>query len=272
MKFFSTYTNKIILANVLVFFLMLSLSGIFSYDFLLSILGLQPAALFAGQRLWTIITSIFVHANFTHLFVNMFSLFFIGTFVEKLIGKKRFLAFYLISGIFAGLFFCALSYYFGFGFLGERVFGGPQIFGVGASGAIFGLLGLLAVLTPKNRVFLIAGPMIAIVLQVLIDSLINSSAISTILNFIVTVYIVMSIFFMISFNPQKRRFALPIEIPFWALPIIAIVPLVLIGLIVPMPIGNMAHLGGLVAGLIYGYYLVKKYPHKAALISRMFSK
>jgi membrane associated rhomboid family serine protease len=77
---------------------------------------------------------------------------------------------------------------------------------------------------------------------------------------------------MFSFNPKTRRFALPLEMPFWLLPIIAIVPLVVIGLFVELPIANSAHFGGLLVGLLYGLYLKIKYPKKTAIISRYFSK
>ena len=94
-----------------------------------------------------------MHGNFTHLFVNMISLFFIGNFVEKLVGRKRFFWLYMLSGLFAGLLFVFLAYFFGVSELGARIFGSPEIFAVGASGAIFALAGLLAVLTPKLRVY-----------------------------------------------------------------------------------------------------------------------
>ena len=47
-----------------------------------------------------------------HLFVNMFSLYFIGNFLEMIIGKKRFFWLYLISGLFAGLFFAFFAFVF----------------------------------------------------------------------------------------------------------------------------------------------------------------
>lgn len=268
---FSSYTAKIIIINVVAFFAFLILAQIVGIEKATGWFAMQPAAIFAGQKIWTLFTSMFMHANLTHLFVNMFSLFFIGNLVEKIVGKKRYLAFYLISGIFAGFFFALLSFYFGNSLIGERLFGNPMIYGVGASGAIFGLLGLLAVLTPRNRVYLIAGPIVAIILQVLLTGVLPP-ALGSALDILVTIYIILSIFFVFSFNPRTRRIALPIELPFWLLPVVAIVPLMIIGLFVSLPIGNMAHLGGLLAGLAFGYYLIKKYPRRAALISRIFSK
>ncbi|GAH36435.1 unnamed protein product, partial [marine sediment metagenome] len=71
--------------------------------------------------------------------------------MEKIIGKKRFLYFYIISGIFAGLLFIILSYFFGNTELGARIFGSPIMSAVGASGAIFAIAGLFMVMTPKLK-------------------------------------------------------------------------------------------------------------------------
>lgn len=145
-------TTWIIFANIVVFIFALLFIGIFGTDKVLSIIALQPKAFFKGA-VWTLLTSMFMHGNFTHLFVNMVSLFFIGNFVEKLIGRKRLFWFYMLSGLIAGLFFVVIAYFFGNTEIGMRVFGSPEIFAVGASGAIFALGGLLAVLTPRLRVY-----------------------------------------------------------------------------------------------------------------------
>lgn len=270
-KIFSSVTSKIIILNVLVLIIASIISLFIGQEAVFGFLGLTPSLIMKGQNLWTIITSIFMHAGVLHLFFNMISLSFIGLFIERIIGKKRFLFFYLIAGIFAGIFFVLLAYFFGNSELGARLFGSPDIIGVGASGAIFGLVGLIAVLTPKNKVYLIAGPLIAIIVDAISGNLFNEN-IANVISIICTIYIVFAIFFMFSFNPRKRRLALPIEMPFWLLPIVAIVPLVIIGLFVKLPIGNSAHLGGLIIGLIYGFYLKKKYPKKTAFITRVFSK
>lgn len=254
-------TTWLIALNVLVFIISLFIGNFINY------LALEPRKLFENYYVWTLFTSMFLHGGIAHLFFNMFSLYFIGSFIEKLIGRRRFIWFYLISGLIAGLFFSTLSYFFGFGVF-SKIFLDPNISAVGASGAIFGLLGLLAVITPRKRVYLIAGPLVAIVIQSIAGSLIQNNSILVLINLIAGIYILISIFLVFSFNPRKSRIALPIALPFWFLPIVAIVPLIVIGLFVALPIGNMAHLGGLLAGLAYGFYLRKKYKRKIMLLNR----
>ena len=127
-------------------------------------------------------------------------------------------------------------------------------------------------LTPKNKVYLIAGPLIAIILQSILSIFIKSEAILNILGVILTVYILISLFSMFSFNRKLSKISLPIKMSFWLLPIVAIIPLIVIGLFFKLPIGNMAHLGGYIAGMIYAMYLKKKYKKKTQLIARYFSK
>ena len=153
-SFFRTYTNWIILINVFLFLVFSLLAGIFGQDAVFSDIALQPSSILSGEKLWTIITSMFMHGGVLHLLFNMFSLFFVGNFVERIVGKKRFLVFYILSGIFAGIFFSLVSGIFGNFVVGARLFGNPNIYGVGASGAIFGLIGLLAILTPYNKIYL----------------------------------------------------------------------------------------------------------------------
>lgn len=210
-------TTILIAINVIVFFLSLFLGLVFGVDIIFSYLAIQPNNFFSGD-VWTLITSMFMHANFTHLFVNMISLFFIGNFVERLIGRKRFLWLYLLSGIFAGIAYVFLAYYFGNSEIGARIFGSPEIAAVGASGAIFALGGLLAVLTPKLRVY---------------------------------------VFFVIPMQMWTAMIALLLVL--WAASISA-----------GLPLGNTAHLGGLLVGVFYAYHLKRKYKRKTAMISQQF--
>ncbi len=251
-------TNQLILFNLAVFIISLFLLKIYGDEVFLKNFAITPNLILNFQNLWTFLTSMFVHVSFFHVFANMFSLFFIGNFLERIIGKKRFFWLYLISGLIGGIFF-VLS-----GFLFKS-----NIPGVGASGAIFGLLGILAILVPFSKIYLIAGPLFAIIANFVLISFLPQFA-STI-NLIFNIAILVMIFAMFSWSSNFRKLAIPVELPMWLLPIVAIVPLVIIGYFIPLPIGNSAHLGGLVAGLIYGFYLRKKYPQKIKYISRQFS-
>ncbi|OYT36902.1 hypothetical protein B6U91_00100 [Candidatus Pacearchaeota archaeon ex4484_71] len=169
-------------------------------------------------RVWTLLTSMFMHGSWTHLIFNMVSLFFIGSFVEKIIGRRRYFWLYILGGIFAGLFFVTLAGLFGDFSWGAKLFGTKFVFAVGASGAIFALGGLLSVLTPKMRVWVM--------------------------------------------------FVIPL--PMW----VAMVGLLgffwLMSLSLPIGIGNTAHLGGLLAGVFYGFYLKKKFPRKIKYLQSRF--
>jgi len=260
-------TYFLIAINVLIFFLVLLVT--FFYPNLISYLSLTPSLILQGKYLWTLITSFFIHASFAHLFFNMISLFFLGTIVEKIIGKRRFVTFYFLSGILAGLFFVLLSGFFGSG-LGIKIFGDANSSGVGASGAIFALVGILTILIPNKKVYLIAGPLLAIVLQSILGFFITNNSLLNLFDIFVSIYIIFSMFSIISFNPRIQKFTLPLELSFWILPIISIVPLIIVGLFVPLPIGNMAHLGGFIIGLVYGIYLKRKYKNKSKYLKEYF--
>lgn len=85
-----------------------------------------PSILMDPTQLWRLISPIFLHIGWTHLLLNMFTLFFIGRQVEDVFGWRSFTLIYFISGIFGN----AMSFLFS-----------PQSLSAGASGAIFGLFG-----------------------------------------------------------------------------------------------------------------------------------
>ena len=267
-------TSWLIITNVF-FFILFSILGVLSNSDcganFCKYIALQPYNLFVNNYWWTLLSSMFMHAGFFHLFVNMFSLYFIGNFLEMLIGKKRLFWMYMLSGIFAGIFFSILAFFLGTSELGARLLGSPETYAVGASGAIFAIAGVLALLTPRNKVYLLMGPMIAIVAQFILLGFVKSAAIYNLLDIAVSIYIFVCIFTMFTFNPRTQRIALPVKMPFWVLPIVAIVPLFVIGLFFKLPIGNMAHLGGFIGGALYGLYLRIKYKKKTQAIARHFS-
>ena len=92
------------------------------------------AAILAGQA-WRLITPVFLHAGLWHLFVNMYSLYALGPAVERLFGWRRMLVVYLLSGA-AGV---------------EVSLAFSSANSLGASGAIFGLLGALGAFLYLHR-------------------------------------------------------------------------------------------------------------------------
>ena len=265
----TSLTNIIILVNIIIFFIAMTILAFDSN--LINCIAIQPSNILSGISLWTIITSMFMHSGFLHLFVNMFSLFFLGNLTERIIGRKRFLWFYLISGIFAGLFFVLFAYLGTFlpGTFGDRLFGGLADSAVGASGALFGLLGILAIIIPRQRVYLILGPILIIILQIIVSQF-APEPFNSIFVIITSIIILLMILAMFSPNPKLRKLSLPAGMPLWFAPIAAILPLFLISLLVKLPIGNTAHLGGLIAGLAYGFYLKHKYKKKIEMLQRFF--
>ncbi len=204
-----TTTNVLIACNAL-FFLAFFIPLLANKQ-IIDAIALKPASILQGKFLWTFLTSMFMHADLIHLFVNMVSLFFIGNLVEKLIGKRRYIGLYLISGLFAGMFFVLTAFLFN---------NNLNAYAVGASGAIFGLGGVLMFLTPDLPVYLMFIPI-----------------------------------------PIKMKYAMPIMLLLlWILSFTA-----------GLPIGNTAHLGGLIVGLFYGFYLRVKYKKKVLLMQRYFN-
>jgi rhomboid protease GluP len=119
-------------------------------------LGALVPALVAEGEVWRLLTSVFLHSGFAHLAMNMISLYFLGSFAEVSFGRGRFLALYFISGIAGGL-----------AYLYVGAFNSPA---VGASGAIFGLLGGVFGFAIRRGTFSMRNPVIN---QLLILTAIN---------------------------------------------------------------------------------------------------
>lgn len=150
-------TYLLIIVNVLVFLYMMGLSNPAYVDFVKKY-GLVPVHIMEGKQLPTLVTSMFLHANLLHLFLNMLFLFIAGDGCERAMGNSQFLAFYMISGISSGLFHAYLN----------SASTTPTI---GASGAIFGVLAAFAILFPFRLVISFIGfipiPMPAIIFVLL---------------------------------------------------------------------------------------------------------
>lgn len=155
-----------------------------SWQYLLS----NPGAIY------TLLSSIFVHANFTHILFNMMALLFMGTFLEGIIGTRKFLSVFFITGIVGGL-----------AFLLETAMSNELVFALGASGAIFGISGALMVLRPNVPVVV---------------------------------------------------FPFPMSMPLWVAMLFNLFFIYFLSFF--LPIANSAHIGGLIAGLICGYFIKRE--------------
>jgi membrane associated rhomboid family serine protease len=166
--------------------------GVFGLDLILRLLGDRISLLELGAMIpglvaqgewWRLITATFLHVGVLHLALNAFGLFIFGSLVEGALGTIRFLALYLVTGFAAS----AVSF----------AFGAPGVAAVGASGAVFGLLGA-----------------------------------------------------WLAYNLRRRSLSLARANIQWALMLVGLN--LAFGLAVP-GIDNLAHIGGLVAGVLAGF-------------------
>jgi membrane associated rhomboid family serine protease len=127
------WVGRLLIANILVYFLQMSLSGVTGF------LTLVPALLL--ERPWSILTYMFAHSprGISHILFNMLSLYIFGPRVEMKLGSGNFIWLYLVSGITGGL----LSLLFT-----------PYAMIVGASGAIFGVQLAFAKYFPREKIFI----------------------------------------------------------------------------------------------------------------------
>jgi membrane associated rhomboid family serine protease len=105
----------------------------------------------AKGQVWRFVTFQFVHAGFTHLLFNMLALYMFGQLVESTLGRRRYLAFYLVCGVGGAL------AYLGLWVAGLLVYA-PWVPLVGASAGIFGVLLAAAHIAPDARVMLLFPP------------------------------------------------------------------------------------------------------------------
>ncbi|MCX6670431.1 MAG: rhomboid family intramembrane serine protease [Euryarchaeota archaeon] len=131
-----TLTYAIIIANFFVF-----LISLFFRTQIINELGFRPIYLSLEMfpNVYTLFTSMFVHSDFLHILGNLFVFFFMGVAFEQRIGPKKFLIIYLITGVCGALTHALLN-------IDSMV---PLI---GASGAIFGILGAFAYAYPRDEI------------------------------------------------------------------------------------------------------------------------
>jgi membrane associated rhomboid family serine protease len=123
----------IIAINVVVFFL----EGFGNNARVVDRYALQPDAIHGQHQYYRAFTAMWLHASFTHIFFNMITLLIVGPALEVLLGKLRFVTLYLLAGL--------------GGSAGSYLLGPHNEIGIGASGAIMGVLGAYVVVGLRRR-------------------------------------------------------------------------------------------------------------------------
>jgi membrane associated rhomboid family serine protease len=138
--------KALILANVVVYLVYFFGSMLNNGEPIFHSLELIPAAVMHGE-VWQLVTYMFLHSlgSFWHILYNMLSLWMFGTPIEQTWGTKRFLQFYFVCGIGAGI--CVVL-------ANMTPFGNPFQPVIGASGAIYGLLLAYGMLFPNQTVMM----------------------------------------------------------------------------------------------------------------------
>ena len=195
---FAVVTYLLIAVNILVF--SVQLSDPEYYNDLIRNYGLVPAHIMEGENLFTLFTSLFLHADFLHLGMNMLFLLITGDGCERVMGSSRFLVFYLACGVLSGLFHAYLS-------------STSSVPTIGASGAIFGVLAAFAILFPFRWVITLFGlipvPVPAIIfvfLTVLIETAYVASGVVE--NIAHTAHVggfLAGVFLALLFGPRKHE-------------------------------------------------------------------
>ncbi|MBO5901890.1 MAG: rhomboid family intramembrane serine protease [Alistipes sp.] len=147
--------QNLLIANCVVFLAMMLLDKMRIYE--LFALFPMPSPFF---KIWQPVTYMFMHGDFSHLFFNMFALWMFGRGLEQELGTKRFLTYYLVCGIGAGLVQLGVAQIdlmrlSEASILYQSYLCTPT---VGASGAVFGLLLAFGMLHPNATIMLLIPP------------------------------------------------------------------------------------------------------------------
>jgi len=145
---FPPVIKNLLIINVAVFFLQMIANNLLVGGkplwYVLNLwFALNPVGDAFNFQIWQLITYQFMHGSFSHILFNMFALWMFGMEVENIWGSKKFLLYYLICGITAGLAQLFIA----------PLFSVPAVT-IGASGAVFGVMIAFAMLFPDRYIFL----------------------------------------------------------------------------------------------------------------------
>lgn len=139
-QFITEWNSIIIIANVLIYITFSLISRRVNNDHLVYSGALYWPAITYEKEYYRLFTYMFLHSNISHLANNMLILFFLGDNLERTAGKWRFLIMYFGSGLIAGI--VSMSY---------NMFNEANVISIGASGAIFGVVGAMLNIVIRNK-------------------------------------------------------------------------------------------------------------------------
>ena len=157
-----TVTKNLIIINVIIF-----LASLVNENFMIGTFALfYPTSMYFHW--WQVITHMFMHGGFWHIFFNMYTLMIFGGVVERILGSKKFLFFYFICGLGAVALHLGVEYLQMQAYMEGAALGNSAAIQnialikntptVGASGAIYGVLMGYAMLFPESRMTLLFPP------------------------------------------------------------------------------------------------------------------
>ena len=155
-------TKNLIIINVIVF-----LATLVNEDFMIGTFALfYPTSQFFHW--WQVVTHMFMHGGFWHIFFNMYTLLIFGSVVERYIGPKKFLLFYFVCGLGAVALHFGVEYWQMQSYMEGAALGNATAIQqieaikftptVGASGAIYGVLMGYAMIFPESKMTLLFPP------------------------------------------------------------------------------------------------------------------
>lgn len=234
-------TRWLLIINVVAYFLLREME--YGGSPLPAQLALWPAQT-PFFRFHQLLTHLFMHGNFYHLLFNMFALWFFGCDVERQWGQKKYLFYYLFCGVGAAASQLLVSY-----------LAGSEYPMLGASGAIFGVLLAYAVLFPNRRIGILALPVVIIIAS----SLLPNDPVLNIASQIVTYVFIFLIIAMAmpqsglgQWFARNVKYLIPVYLAAkWI--VAGYIAIELLFMYLQMQgddIAHMAHLGGVIFGLL----------------------
>lgn len=143
---YSHWAEKIVLMNVVIFLLTSVIASPEVKMLSLFYFGLTPASVLHGF-VWQVFSYMFLHANFWHIFLNMYALIIFGISIERIWGSRKFLQYYFFTGIGAGITIFVINNFI--------VTGYEHIPTIGASGAVFGILLAFGMMFPNSIILVL---------------------------------------------------------------------------------------------------------------------